>query len=153
MTMPWPAITMPLSAADEAVKQAVAAGAWVCRSCASILGTSYGYPPSPWAYCARAGCTLAPEEQQVAVARLRYESPAAGAYEQAQSGQAAEKEKPLTIPEAAALLRRSTKGLYRLAAAGLLPGAVKVGGRWVVSPSELLRSQAEGRVPSRRSRR
>lgn len=59
----------------------------------------------------------------------------------------------LTIPEAAHLLRRSIKGLYRIAARGDLPGAVKVGGKWIVRRSVLLGFAAEGRVSPGRTRR
>ena len=59
----------------------------------------------------------------------------------------------MKIPEVAALLRRSVKSTYRIAAAGELPGATKVGGLWAVSRVVLVRSIAEGRVPPRRSRR
>jgi predicted DNA-binding transcriptional regulator AlpA len=89
------------------------------------------------------------DEQLVAAARLQFDldvRPATG-------GSQPEPDRPLTIPEVAALLRRSEKGTYRLAAAGKLPGAKKIGGRWIVRPSELLRSVPEGRVPPGRSRR
>jgi hypothetical protein len=122
---------------------------WLCRSCACIAGVPFTYPPSPWVYCARAGCAMSPEEQVVALARLQLVS---------DGHQVAENTigvitDVMSIPEAATLLRRSAKGLYRLAAAGGLPGASKMGGRWVVSRATLLRSVREGSVPSRRSRR
>jgi hypothetical protein len=59
----------------------------------------------------------------------------------------------MTIEEVARELRRSVKGTYRLAAAGQLPGALKVGGKWIVRRSVLLGSTPEGRVSPRRSRR
>jgi len=154
MTTPPPAGPRQLDPADEAALKAVAAGGWVCRSCAHILKVRFTYAPSPWAYCLRCSGTLMPDEQLVAVARLRApereinrgeSTPVPVDYKS--SGDI------LTIPEAAALLRRSVKGTYRLAAAGDLPGASKVGGRWVVSRSCLLRSLTEGRVLPRRSRR
>jgi predicted DNA-binding transcriptional regulator AlpA len=154
MTTPPLLPPRPLDPADEPARQAAAAGAWVCRSCAHILKVRFTYAPSPWAYCLRCSGTLMPDEQLVAGARLqaperainrRGSTPVPVDYKS--SGDI------LTIPEAAAMLRRSVKGTYRLAAAGDLPGASKVGGRWVVSQSCLLRSLTEGRVLPRRSRR
>jgi hypothetical protein len=122
---------------------------WLCRSCACIAGVPFTYPPSPWVYCARAGCAMSPEEQVVALARLQL----VGDGHQVGENTIGVITDVMSIPEAATLLRRSAKGLYRLAAAGGLPGASKMGGRWVVSRATLLRSVREGSVPSRRSRR
>jgi excisionase family DNA binding protein len=43
----------------------------------------------------------------------------------------------LTPPEVAARLSVSRSTLYRLLEAGLLPGAVRVGGQWRVDTDEL----------------
>ena len=128
--------------------------AWLCRSCAHILKKQFKYPEHPWVYCARSGCAMSPQEQQVALelarARQGLESVLTGMSGAAKHTEDAEQ---LTIPEAAALLKRSVKGMYRLAAAGHLPGAVKVGGKWTVRRSVLLGSSLEGRVSPGRTRR
>ncbi|WP_242334558.1 helix-turn-helix domain-containing protein [Anaeromyxobacter sp. SG66] len=127
---------------------------WLCRSCACVLRVPYTYPPSPWAYCARGGCAMTPDEQLVALARLQLGGEvAAGTGNTTGNTIGATGTEIMSIPEAAQLLRRSVKGVYRLAAAGALPGASKVGGRWIVSRATLLRSVREGSVPPRRSRR
>jgi predicted DNA-binding transcriptional regulator AlpA len=92
---------------------------------------------------------MSPEEQVVALARLQL----VGDGHQVGENTVGAVTDVMSIPEAATLLRRSAKGLYRLAAAGGLPGASKIGGRWVVSRATLLRSVREGSVPPRRSRR
>lgn len=92
---------------------------------------------------------MTPDEQLVALARLQLEGGGRRTFEV--SGETTGE--IMSIPEAAKTLRRSAKGVYRLAAAGVLPGASKMGGRWVVSRSALLRSIREGSVPPRRSRR
>ena len=130
---------------------------WLCRRCAATRGVQFKYPPSPWVYCAQAGCALTPEEQLVALARWQHErAPTPGACTAGvgppNEPVVAEREL-MTIPAVAKLLGRSVKGTYRLAAARELPGAIKVGGKWVVRRSELLRSEAEGRVSPRRIRR
>jgi predicted DNA-binding transcriptional regulator AlpA len=132
-------------------------GLWVCRGCASRQGVQFKYPSSPWVYCARSGCALTLEEQVVALARWQHErppSPGASASGEGRPIEPAVAEREfLTIPAVAELLGRSVKGTYRLAAARALPGAIKVGGKWAVRRSELLRSAAEGRVSPGRSRR
>jgi predicted DNA-binding transcriptional regulator AlpA len=130
---------------------------WLCRRCADAQGVQFKYPPSPWAYCAQAGCALTPEEQLVALARWQHERPPSPSASAAGAGRPTEpvvaERELMTIPAVAALLGRSVKGTYRLAAARGLPGAIKVGGKWVVRRSELLRSEAEGRVSPGRTRR
>ena len=44
----------------------------------------------------------------------------------------------LTISEVARLVRLSEKSVYKLAQAGRLPGAAKVGNQWRVNREELL---------------
>ena len=130
---------------------------WLCRRCAAKQGAQFRYPPSPWVYCAQAGCALTPEEQVVALARWQHERPQSPGASAAGVGRPNEpvvvERELMTIPAVAELLGRSVKGTYRLAAARGLPGAIKVGGKWVVRRSELLRSEAEGRVSPRRIRR
>jgi excisionase family DNA binding protein len=98
---------------------------------------------------------MSPQEQLVALECMRDR----GILEQQSLGQGGTAEaskdhgEQLTIQEAAALLKRSVKGIYRLAAAGCLPGATKVGGKWIVSRSLLLGWKAEGRVSPGRTRR
>lgn len=93
---------------------------------------------------------MTPDEQLVALARLQLGADARAAGGEPSGDVTGE---IMSIPEAASVLRRSVKGAYRLAAAGALPGASKMGGRWVVSRATLLRSVREGSVPPRRSRR
>ncbi len=93
---------------------------------------------------------MTPDEQLVALARLQLGGDAHAPVVELPGVATGE---IMSIPEAARVLRRSVKGAYRLAAAGVLPGASKMGGRWVVSRATLLRSVREGSVPPRRSRR
>jgi excisionase family DNA binding protein len=59
----------------------------------------------------------------------------------------------LTISEAAALLRTTTKAVYSMADRGKLPGVVKVGRRTLVRRADLLRSLGIGRGSSTEERR
>ena len=127
-----------------------AATSWVCRSCCCIHRLTYRYPPSPWVYCDRCSGAMATDEQLVAVAKLQF---VRGHTRPDEADPTEAVEQPISIKEVATLLRRSEKGVYRLAAMGQLPGAKKIGGKWLVRPSELLRSVPEGRVPPGRSRR
>lgn len=92
------------------------------------------------------------EEQQVALTRLRLE----GALDQTQPELGSEPTpvppapaKPLlTIAEVAELLTKSKQAVYKMAERGQLAGVTRIGGRLYVRRADLLRSFAEGRVPS-----
>jgi len=150
-----PCATSNRAPADYSVEegQAVSSESWLCRKCSAGEGKQFRYASVPWVNCGGCGDAQAPIEATIALRWFEAEraalTPASDAVPQAN----AETADVLTIPEAARLLRRSVKGLYRLAVAGHLPGALKVGGRWAVSRSELLRSATEGRVSPGRTRR
>jgi hypothetical protein len=58
----------------------------------------------------------------------------------------------MTVPEVAVLLRSTPKAIYHRIERGQLPGVVRDGGRVLVRRVDLLRSLAEGRGLSPRSR-
>jgi len=58
----------------------------------------------------------------------------------------------MTVPEVAELLRTTAKAIYHRIERGQLPGVVHDGDRILVRRTDLLRSLAEGRGPSPRSR-
>jgi hypothetical protein len=126
-------------------------GAWLCRSCACIEGVRYAYPPSPWVYCARSGCALTPDEQVVALARLQLDravppllaSPTA-------TGTPATAAEPLlmSVAEVAVLFGKKPGAIYKMIERNQLAGVTRVAGRVYVRRADLLRSLAEGRVPS-----
>lgn len=123
----------------------------MCRSCACITGEPYRYPESPWTYCSRSGCAMSEQEQVVALARLQREVhlpprlvPVSGA-----GAPAPTSEKPLmTVKDVGALLSKSNQAVHKMIERGQLPGVTRVGRRVYVRRADLLRSLAEGRVPS-----
>lgn len=127
--------------------------AWLCRSCACIEGVRYVYPPSPWVYCARAGCALTPDEQVVALARLqldRVAPPLLASPTAAGAGAPATMAEPLlmSVAEVAVLFGKKPGAIYKMIERNQLAGVTRVGGRVYVRRADLLRSLAEGRVPS-----
>ena len=59
----------------------------------------------------------------------------------------------LTISEVAVLLRRKATATYALAERGDLPGAVKLGGRWLIDREELLAGIKKARSMQRPPKR
>lgn len=128
-------------------------GGWLCRSCACILRVRYTYPPSPWVYCARSGCTLTPDEQVVALVRLqldRVASPLLASPTTTSTGKSATTAEPLlmSVAEVAVLFGKKSGAIYKMIERGQLAGVTRVAGRVFVRRADLLRSLAEGRVPS-----
>lgn len=127
---------------------------WICRSCACVSHLFYKYPPSPWSYCARCRSALSVEEQLVAVARLRVEGAlpdlagVAPVQQPATSGSGMPVKPLMSVKEVAVLLNTTPGAIYKLIERKLLPGVTHVGRRVHVRRVELLRSLAEGRVPS-----
>ncbi len=126
---------------------------WLCRRCAGRAKFKFRYARLPWVACNSCGVAQDPGEAAIALRRVELEQQRRDQRDGGGHDGARASGRVLTIPEAARLIRRSVKGLYRLAAAGRLPGAVKIEGKWIVRQAVLLGSAPEGRVPSRRHRR
>lgn len=137
---------VPSPARPEAVaKPEATSSAWICWTCASAEFEKYRYPPSPWVYCAKCERALTPEEQTVALVRLRLAGTELDGFPHPL---AVSSKELMTIKEVAHFLGRSQAAVYKLLERGQLPGATRLAGRRYVRRSELLRSFSEGRVPS-----
>lgn len=128
-------------------------GTWLCRSCACILRVRYTYPPSPWVYCARSGCTLTPDEQVVALARLqldRVAPPLLASPTATGAGTPAMTAEPMlmSVADVAVFFGKKPGAIYKMIERSQLAGVTRVAGRVYVRRTDLLRSLAEGRVPS-----
>lgn len=151
MTIPPLLPPRPLDPANEPARQAALAGAWMCRSCAHVLRVTFRYPPSPWAYCHRCSGTLVPEEQLAAIARQGIDRVRTGTAVTGpgQGDVRAEHERPLlTVAEVAGFFGKSKQAIYKMVFRGQLAGVTRVAGRIYIRRADLLRSLAEGRVPS-----
>jgi hypothetical protein len=148
---PPPYTPPPLDAADETVVEAVKAGAWVCRGCAFVLHVRYEYPTSPWLHCARRGCAMPAEEQVVALARFQRES--AETHQPSAPPAPSEEALLLTVANVGKLLGKTPAAVYKMIERNQLAGVTRIAGRVYVRRADLLRSLAEGRVPSPEGRR
>lgn len=131
----------------------VGQAAWLCRSCAFVQKVPYRYASSPWVYCCRCDGALSPDEQVVALARLqldRLAPPLLASPTVAGSGTPATTAEPLlmSVADVAALFGKKPGAIYKMIERGQLAGVTRVAGRIYVRRADLLRSLAEGRVPS-----
>ena len=89
------------------------------------------------------------DEQLVALARLQLAGCSSSTHAPIGGLTRPVSERPLmTVTEVAAFFSKTDQAVYKMVERGQLPGVTRVGRRLYVRRSDLLRSIAEGRVPS-----